>query len=128
MTKSIYDSDVAGSGSAGLKSFDASSYLQTDLTAGRSYSVFALSGSRDTYGAISTAETGSGPYLVVSAIPEPSTYAAITALLALSWSASWPGRCASPTTVRSVSSIAWRICGWSVACALPRIAGASMRA
>jgi hypothetical protein len=66
---SIYNSDF--SDTPGTKSFDVLSYIQTDLAAGRRYTTFVLSGSRDTYGSICTAESGAGPRLTV--VPEPAS-------------------------------------------------------
>ncbi len=87
----IYNSDYEGSptdprnGQPGWRSFTVTTYLQADIDAGRAWSTFSVSGSRDTWGSLATAESGSGAYLVVSsnAIPEPSTYAACAGLLAL---------------------------------------------
>lgn len=80
----LYDSGGTPSGAPGVMTFDVLSYVNADLDAGRDYSIFVLSGSRDTYGSIMSAETGSGPFIVVdSAIPEPSTYALIAGMLAL---------------------------------------------
>lgn len=85
----IYNSDVAASGDAGPRSFDVTSYLQADLVSGRTYSTFVLSGSRDTGGSIASAESGNGAYVTAysSAVPEPSTYAAVAgvAALAVAW-------------------------------------------
>lgn len=85
----IYNSDVAGSGDIGPRSFDVTSYLQADLVSGRTYSTFVLSGSRDTAGTIYSAESGNGPYVTAysSAVPEPSAYAlaAGVAALAVAW-------------------------------------------
>jgi hypothetical protein len=67
----IYNSDNGGA--PGTKSFDVLSFVLADLAAGRSYSTFVMSGSRDTYGSIYTAESGSGPRIV--AVPEPATMA-----------------------------------------------------
>lgn len=87
----IYNSDYEGSptdprnGQPGWRSFAVTSYLQADLDAGRSWATFTVAGSRDTWGSLATAESGSGAYLVVSsnAIPEPATYAACAGALAL---------------------------------------------
>ncbi|HAL44701.1 MAG: hypothetical protein A2Y12_05100 [Planctomycetes bacterium GWF2_42_9] len=68
----IYNSDYGFTD--GVKSFDVLSYVQADLAAGRAYSTFVLSGSRETYGSLYTAESGSGPR-IVAVIPEPSTIA-----------------------------------------------------
>lgn len=74
-------------GSAGRKSFTVTSYLQADIDAGRSFSTFVLSGSRDTYGSIYTAESGMGAYVSATVVPEPSTYAVLAGALALA--ATW---------------------------------------
>lgn len=87
----IYNSDFGGdplhalNGQAGWRSFTVTTYIQADIDAGRSWSTFSVAGSRDTWGSLATAESGSEAYLVVSsnAIPEPSTYAAWAGLLAL---------------------------------------------
>jgi hypothetical protein len=80
----IYDSGaVPGSptdGSAGVRSFDVTSFVQGDLAAGRSFSTFVLSGSRDTYGGILSAENGDpllGPRIVAEtqSVPEPAAAA-----------------------------------------------------
>jgi hypothetical protein len=68
----IYDSYVPGSEIAGTRSFDFLSCIQADLAAGRTYSTFVMSGSRETYGSIYTAESGSGPR-IVAIVPEPAT-------------------------------------------------------
>lgn len=57
---------------AGLKSFDFTAQVQADVDAGRTYSTFVLSGSRETYGSIYTAESASGPRLI-AVVPEPAT-------------------------------------------------------
>ncbi len=81
----IYDTYVAGSGDPGPRTFDVTSYLQADLVSGRTYSTFVLSGSRDTGGSLSSAESGSGPYVTAysSAVPEPSTYGVVAGAVAL---------------------------------------------
>lgn len=67
--------------SAGIRSYDVTSYVQADLDAGRAYSTFVLSGSRETYGSLYTAESGKGPRIVATTIvPEPASLG----LLALS--------------------------------------------
>lgn len=72
----IYNSDNGDT--PGLKSFDVLSYVQQDVAAGRSYSTFVMSGSRDTYGEISTAESGAGPRIVVTGVvPEPASFTAL---------------------------------------------------
>lgn len=81
----VFNSDDASSGNPGAKSYDVATYIQADLDAGRTFSTFVLSGSRDTGGSLSSAEGGQGPYVVASssAIPEPSTYVSLVGLLAL---------------------------------------------
>ena len=73
----IYDSSSGGD--AGIKSFDVLSCVQADLAAGRSYSTFVMSGSRDTGGSIYAAESGSGPRVVATtaSVPEPATMASL---------------------------------------------------
>lgn len=66
----IYNSDYPGT--PGLKYFNVLTYVQADLAAGRAFSTFVMSGSRDTYGAIYTAESGRGP-CIVATVPEPGT-------------------------------------------------------
>ena len=58
---------------AGAKSFDFTTQVQTDIDAGRTYSTFVLHGSRETYGSIYTSESGQGPRIVATLIPEPAT-------------------------------------------------------
>lgn len=81
----IYNSDIGGSAAAGnYYNYDVATYVQADLNAGRSFSTFVLSTSRDTSGSLHSAESGSGPMLVVlSSIPEPTTYAALAGVFAL---------------------------------------------
>jgi hypothetical protein len=62
----------------GIKSFDFTTQVQADINAGRTFSTFVLSGSRDTGGSIYTAESGQGPRLVAdfpgaASLPEPAT-------------------------------------------------------
>ena len=68
----IWDSDVPFTN--GTKSWDVTTYVLTDIAAGRTYSTFVFSGSRETYGSIYTAESGFGPRIVAT-IPEPATIA-----------------------------------------------------
>lgn len=69
---SIYNSDYDGS--PGTKTFDVTSVIQADVAAGRAYSTFVMSGSRDTWGSIKTAESGAGPRLeVAGVVPEPAS-------------------------------------------------------
>ncbi|MCC6484743.1 MAG: PEP-CTERM sorting domain-containing protein [Armatimonadetes bacterium] len=68
----IYNSD--NDGSPGTKTYDVLSYIQADIAAGRAFSTFVMSGSRDTYGAIKTAESGQGPRIAVTGVvPEPTS-------------------------------------------------------
>jgi len=68
----IFSTDIPGSEVAGIKQWDVLAYVQADLAAGRSYSTFVLSGSRDTGGGIYAAESGNGPR-IIAVIPEPTT-------------------------------------------------------
>ncbi len=80
----IYNSGTAGSGDAQNLSFNVTTQIQDDLDAGRAFSTFVVSASRDTGGSISAAESGSGPYLVaLTSIPEPRTYALLLGMMAL---------------------------------------------
>jgi len=65
----------------GTLSFDVLSYVLADLAAGRSYTTFVMSGSRDTGGAIYTAENGggTGPRIIATAVPEPATMCLLSA-------------------------------------------------
>ncbi len=62
-----------GTNSSGPQTFDVLNFVLADLAAGRNYSTFVLSGSRETGGSISTAESGNGPYIVATVVPEPAT-------------------------------------------------------
>ena len=66
----IYDSDVPFTN--GTKSWDVLTYVLSDLAAGRSYSTFVLSGSRETFGSINAAESGTGPRIVASVVTPPN--------------------------------------------------------
>lgn len=83
----IFDAyDLANfSGDPGARTFDVATYIQADLDAGRNFSTFVLSGSRDTGGSLQAAESGVGPYVVASssAIPEPSVLTVLAGLGAL---------------------------------------------
>jgi hypothetical protein len=60
--------------SAGWFSFDVTTHIQADLTAGRNFSTFVLNGSRDTFGGIRAAEYGGGfgaRLESLSSVPEP---------------------------------------------------------
>jgi hypothetical protein len=70
----IFNTDWPGSEQPGYRQFDVLSYVQADLAAGRSFSTFVMSGSRDTGGSIYTAESGFGPS-IIAVIPEPATIA-----------------------------------------------------
>ncbi|MDD5134372.1 MAG: PEP-CTERM sorting domain-containing protein [Phycisphaerae bacterium] len=72
----IYNSDYTYT--LGLKQFDVSTCVQADLDAGRTYSTFVMSGSRETWGSIYTAESGSGPRIIAAVVPEPATVALLT--------------------------------------------------
>lgn len=50
----------------GVISLDVLSYIQQDIAAGRSWSSFVMSASRDTSGDLYTAESGRGPVLLAS--------------------------------------------------------------
>jgi len=72
----IYNSDNGGA--PGTKTFDVLSYVQADLAAGRSFTTFVLSGSRDTGGSIKTGETAQGPYILAEGVvPEPASLTAL---------------------------------------------------
>lgn len=66
----------------GLKEYDVKSYVLADIAAGRSFSTFVMSGSRDTYGSIYAAESERGPRIIVEAVPEPTGLTALAAGLA----------------------------------------------
>jgi len=74
----LWNSGTPGdTGAPALKSFDVTSAVQADLAAGRSFSTFVMSGSRDTYGGIYAAESGRGARLAVKStapVPEPATW------------------------------------------------------
>lgn len=76
----IYDSGA--SFVDGLKEYDVKSYVLADVAAGRSFSTFVMSGSRDTYGNIYAAESERGPRIIVEAVPEPTGLTALAAGLA----------------------------------------------
>ncbi|MBC8374126.1 MAG: PEP-CTERM sorting domain-containing protein [Planctomycetes bacterium] len=67
------DSDPVIPGTPGTKSFDVLGYVQADLAAGRAFSTFVMSGSRETWGSIYTAENGNGTGPRIIATPEPAT-------------------------------------------------------
>jgi hypothetical protein len=64
----IFDTDLAGSADPGLRAFDVLNYVQQDLAAGRAWSTFVMAGSRDTTGAIRTAESLAGPRIVAAGV------------------------------------------------------------
>lgn len=68
----FFNTDVPGSEAAGWIIHDFTAQIQSDITAGRPYSVFVLTGSRDTSGSLQTAESGQGP-LLIATVPEPCT-------------------------------------------------------
>ena len=76
----IYDSGA--SFVDGLKEYDVKSYVLADIAAGRGFSTFVMSGSRDTYGSIYAAESERGPRIIVEAVPEPTGLTALAAGLA----------------------------------------------
>ncbi|MHB1459857.1 MAG: PEP-CTERM sorting domain-containing protein [Armatimonadota bacterium] len=76
----IYDSDYGDT--PGVKSFDATSLVQQDIAAGHAYSTFVMSSSRDTVGSIYTAESGKGPRIIATPVPEPVSIVLIGAGLA----------------------------------------------
>lgn len=76
----LWKSDWPHDGS-GLRQFDVLQQVLSDLAAGRTYSTFTLSGSRDTFGGVVTAEGGAGPYLIATGetlVPEPAATTAIS--------------------------------------------------
>lgn len=77
----IYDSGYGDT--SGPKSFDVLNCVLNDMDAGRAYSTFVMSGSRDTYGSIYAAESGSGPRIVADVVPEPSTIIGIISALSV---------------------------------------------
>jgi len=65
------------SGAPAVMTFDVTTSVQADLEAGRTFSTFVLSGSRDTYGGIYAAESGKGARLTAittAPVPEPATW------------------------------------------------------
>ncbi|NLN76124.1 MAG: PEP-CTERM sorting domain-containing protein [Armatimonadetes bacterium] len=73
----LWDSNT--SQSAGPMNFDVLSFVLDDLAAGRSYSTFVLSATGDSMGQISSAESGNGPKIVATAVPEPASLPALLA-------------------------------------------------
>ena len=79
----IFNTDVAGSGDPGLRAFDVLAFVAQDLAAGRAWSTFVMSGSRDTNGAIRTAESLAGPRIVATGVvPLPPSLALLGAAVA----------------------------------------------
>jgi hypothetical protein len=80
-----YDGAGPTDGTPQTLTFNVTSLVAADIAAGRSFTTFVISGSRDTYGGIYTALAGSpsGPMIVATAIPEPSVYAVCAGLAAL---------------------------------------------
>jgi hypothetical protein len=66
----VYNSDYADV--TGPRSFDVLTCVLADMAAGRAFSTFVMTGSRDTYGSIYTAESGFGPRIIAE-VPEPAT-------------------------------------------------------
>jgi hypothetical protein len=76
----FHPDDMGTSIPARMESFDVLAQVQADLAAGRAYSTFRLSGSRDTVGSFYTAENGNGPRIIATATPEPATMMSLLAL------------------------------------------------
>jgi hypothetical protein len=79
-------SSGSDSGEPALKAFDVTDAVKADLAAGRSFSTFVMSGSRDTWGGIYAAESGIGPRVVAQTtapVPEPGTWMSLGAGLAV---------------------------------------------
>lgn len=74
----LFNTDTA-TNLTGWHTFDVTTAVQQDIDAGRAYSTFALTASRDTGGSIKAAESGLGAYLTATVVPEPSSYAAVAA-------------------------------------------------
>lgn len=73
----IYDSSTGGA--PGIHTFDVLSYIQADLAAGRAYSTYVISSSRDTYGSISGPASENAPKIVATTVPEPGGLSALAA-------------------------------------------------
>jgi hypothetical protein len=71
----VWDSDWGLGSMAGLHSYDVLTCVQADLAAGRTHSTFVLHGSRETFGGISTAESGQGPAILATYVPAPGAIA-----------------------------------------------------
>jgi hypothetical protein len=70
----IFNTDFPATGEPGVRSFDVSDYVRQDLAAGRLWSTFVMAGSRDTSGAIRTAESLAGPRIVATGVvPLPAS-------------------------------------------------------
>lgn len=70
----IWSTDMVG-WQPGWKAVDVTNQVLEDLNKGRAYSSYALWASRDTLGSIYAAESGSGPYLRVTLVPEADAWA-----------------------------------------------------
>jgi len=73
-----YGAPPTNDGSPGWRSFDVTAALMADIAAGRSYSCFAMSASRDTSGSVLAGESGMGPRIVAqgefpNAVPLPGS-------------------------------------------------------
>ena len=73
----IFNTDVPGSEAPGWRVYDFTTQVTSDIAAGRPYSVFVLTGSRDTNGSIQTAESGQAPQLIAT-VPEPGSLLLLT--------------------------------------------------
>lgn len=86
ITWTLWNSDgSAGSGDPATKTVDVTSVVLLDLAAGRDYSSFQLTGSRDTWGGIYAAESGQGSRLLATTtapVPEPASWMALLGGLA----------------------------------------------
>ena len=76
----FHPDDMGSSIPARMESFDVLTQVQADLAAGRAYSTFRMSGSRETVGSFYTAENGNGPRIIATATPEPATMMSLLAL------------------------------------------------
>ncbi len=63
----------SASGAPGIFTFNVLSHIQNDLAAGRAYSTYVLSGSRDTYGSISGPTSQNAPKIIATTVPEPAS-------------------------------------------------------
>lgn len=69
----------SASGAPGIFTFNVLSHIQNDLAAGRAYSTYVLSGSRDTYGSISGPTSQNAPKIIATTVPEPASMSVIAA-------------------------------------------------